>query len=149
MTVAIGCAADVRGRVATIRLLRDKAKKRGEEVHRVFLFSRPSSTTPASLPYRRHYSRSRHNGPRRSRHLRGRIRYRRPHLRHLPTIHYAEGGVFTLPFKTNRALPIAEPASVRIGPAEIALTRIPALPRSVARYRTLASSAALATPITL
>ena len=39
--------------------------------------------------------------------------------------------------------------SVRIGPAEIALTRMPSGPRSAARYRTDASSAAFATPITL
>ena len=36
-----------------------------------------------------------------------------------------------------------------IGPAEIALTRIPSGPRFCARYRTLASRLALARPITL
>ena len=40
-------------------------------------------------------------------------------------------------------------ASVLIGPAEIALTRMSFGPRSAARYRTHASSAAFATPITL
>jgi enoyl-[acyl-carrier protein] reductase I len=40
-------------------------------------------------------------------------------------------------------------ASVLIGPALIALTRMPSGPRSAARYLTLVSSAALATPITL
>ena len=44
-------------------------------------------------------------------------------------------------------MPLA--ASVLIGPAEIALTRIFSGPRSIARYLTDASSAALATPITL
>ena len=40
-------------------------------------------------------------------------------------------------------------ASVLIGPAESAFTRIFSGPRSMARYLTLASSAALATPMTL
>jgi enoyl-[acyl-carrier protein] reductase I len=40
-------------------------------------------------------------------------------------------------------------ASVLIGPALIALTRMPSGPRSAARYLTDVSSAALATPITL
>ena len=40
-------------------------------------------------------------------------------------------------------------ASVLIGPAEMALTRMPCGPRSAARYLTHASSAAFATPITL
>jgi hypothetical protein len=39
--------------------------------------------------------------------------------------------------------------SVRIGPAEMALTRMPSGPSSEARYRTAASRAALDTPITL
>ena len=48
------------------------------------------------------------------------------------------------------ALPCTpEAARVLMGPAEIALTRIPFGPRSEARYRTDMSSAALATPITL
>jgi hypothetical protein len=45
------------------------------------------------------------------------------------------------------AMPAAD--SVRTGPALIALTRIPSGPRSAARYRTAASRAAFATPITL
>ena len=45
--------------------------------------------------------------------------------------------------------PMPAAASVRTGPAEIALTRMPSGPRSAARYRTEASRAALATPITL
>ena len=40
-------------------------------------------------------------------------------------------------------------AKVLIGPALIALTRIFLSPRSTARYLTLASRAAFATPITL
>ena len=40
-------------------------------------------------------------------------------------------------------------ASVLIGPAEIAFTRMLFGPRSAARYRTVDSSAAFATPITL
>ena len=42
-----------------------------------------------------------------------------------------------------------EAAKVLIGPAEIALTRMPSLPMSSAKYLTLDSSALLATPITL
>jgi hypothetical protein len=42
-----------------------------------------------------------------------------------------------------------EAASVRIGPAEIPFTRMPFGPRLAARYRTEASSAALAGPIVL
>ena len=48
-----------------------------------------------------------------------------------------------------RAPPMAAPASVFIGPGEIALTRIPSGPKSLARYRVVASNAAFATPITL
>ena len=44
---------------------------------------------------------------------------------------------------------IPEAASVLIGPAEMALTRMFLGPRSAARYRTHASSAAFATPMTL
>ena len=44
-------------------------------------------------------------------------------------------------------MPLA--ASVLIGPAESALTRMPRGPRSMAMYLTEASSAALATPMTL
>ena len=40
-------------------------------------------------------------------------------------------------------------ASVRIGPAEIALILMPLAPRSAARNRTLASRLALASPMTL
>jgi enoyl-[acyl-carrier-protein] reductase (NADH) len=47
----------------------------------------------------------------------------------------------------KRVRPLA--ARVLIGPAEMALTRIPSGPRSIAKYLTLVSSAALATPITL
>ena len=50
---------------------------------------------------------------------------------------------------TSLALAIAAPAIVRIGPAEIAFTRILYLPKSTLRYLTLISKAALATPITL
>ena len=39
--------------------------------------------------------------------------------------------------------------SVRIGPALMPLTRMPRGPRSCERYRTLASSAALAMPMML
>ena len=49
----------------------------------------------------------------------------------------------------NLASPIAEAASVLIGPALIAFTLIFLLPRSRARYFTLASKADLQTPITL
>ena len=44
---------------------------------------------------------------------------------------------------------IERAASVRTGPAEMAFTRVPPSPRSQARYRTHASSAAFATPMTL
>ena len=47
----------------------------------------------------------------------------------------------------KRVMPLA--ASVLIGPALIALTRMFSGPRSLARYCTLVSSAALATPMTL
>jgi hypothetical protein len=47
----------------------------------------------------------------------------------------------------NRRCPLA--ASVLIGPAEIALTRMPCLAEIDGEIRTLASSAALATPMTL
>ena len=47
------------------------------------------------------------------------------------------------------ASPIADAASVLFGPALIAFTLLPLDPKSLARYLTLDSSAALHTPITL
>ena len=56
------------------------------------------------------------------------------------------GGSLVIP-ESKPEIPAA--ARVRTGPALMALTRTPDGPRSAARYRTEASRAALATPITL
>jgi len=59
------------------------------------------------------------------------------------------GAFFSTQSRMSLNPPTAIALSVRIGPAEMQLTRIPFSPSSIARYRLVASSAAFATPITL
>src|SRR5690606_25331826 len=59
------------------------------------------------------------------------------------------GALAALASSIMRNFLMPDAARVRIGPAEIPLTRIPSGPRLDARYRTLASRLALASPMTL